>query len=158
MFDVIKAIVAWVSMTFLGMSGGQGKLPGGKNERRIGLPLVALGTAISFNGFKWQDLALLLLIPILCMGYGVDSQLGAVLGHCEWLIRFVYAFLLSLPFLFYGKLKWFISSVLLVIAFQIHAGSLGFISWFGDVLKEDIVRYGTLSAVILGNIMIRKKG
>jgi hypothetical protein len=154
--DIFKIVLSFFSMVGLGMAGGQGKI-GGKNTRRFGLPIVAWLTAFKFNGFKWQDLALFLLIPVLCMGYGVDSQLGAAVGHVEWLIRAVYAFLLSLPFLAYGWVKWGISAVLLVVAFQIQAGSLGYAPWFGDFLIEDIIRYGTLAVVILGNVLIRKK-
>jgi len=150
----LKAIIAWFGMVIAGMAGGQGKL-GGKAPRRFGIPAIALFTGWSF-GWSWKYLAFLLLIPVLCLGYGVDSQLGAWLGHNEFLIRLVYASLLSLPFYIFGWIRGVVGSVLLVAAFQIHAGSLGHISWFGDVLIEDIIRFCTLAALIIFNIFRKK--
>jgi hypothetical protein len=96
----IKAIIAWFGIVISGMAGGQGKL-GGKAPRRFGIPAIAIFTGWSF-GWSWKYLAFLLLIPLLSMGYGVDSHLGAICGHIEWLIRLVYALLLSLPFFIFG--------------------------------------------------------
>lgn len=152
---VIKAIIAWFLMVFCGMAGGQGKL-GGKAPRRFGLPALAIGTGLSF-GWRWQYLAFLLLVPVLVMGYGVDSQLGAFVGHIEWLIRLIYAMLLSIPFFFFGWRRGLFATILLVIAFQIHAGTIGHVSWFGAILLEDIIRYGTLASLILFNIQSSPK-
>lgn len=138
---MIRRILGVIGMVFCGMAGGQGRLPGGKAWRRFGLPAIA-----AFVTRRWQ---FLLLIPILCLGYGVDSQLGAICGHIEWLIRLVYAVLLSLPFLFFGRVRWIIACIALVAAFQVRAGSLWQISWFGDILIEDIVRYGTLASLVV---------
>ena len=151
----IKAITAWFGMVIAGMAGGQGKT-GGKAPRRFGIPAIAIFTGWSF-GWSWKYLAFLLLIPLLSMGYGVDSQLGAICGHIEWLIRLVYALLLSLPFYVFGWLRGVVASVALVIAFQLSLPSLGHISWFGDLLGDDIVRYGVLGALVIFNIMKKKK-
>lgn len=155
-FKAIGAVFSWLGMMILGMMGGQGKV-GGKATRRFAMPGLAVFTAIKWDGFQWKDLVFLLCIPLLAMGYGVDSTLGAICNHVEWLIRLAYAVLLSLPFLFYGKLRWIITAVLFTVAFQIHAGSLGNTSWFGDFLIEDIIRYGAWGAMVLMCITWRKK-
>ena len=98
---------------------------------------------------------LLLIIP-LCMGYGENSWLMNVL-HIEFLVRFVYALFLSIPFAFFGFRRWVVAAIALITAFQIHAGSLGHISWFGDILIEDILRYGTLGVLISFNIFLNKE-
>ena len=146
--NIFKLIFGFLAMVFGGLQGGQGKI-GGKNLRRYGMPLMAATTAVAFDGFQWKDLVFLLCIPVLAMGYGVDSYLGAILWHIEWLIRLSYAILLSLPFLFYGLLRWSICAALLILVFQIHAGSLGRISWFGDILIEDLVRYGMWASMVI---------
>ena len=151
----LKAIIAFISGTILGMMGGQGKI-GGKSTRRFGLPAVIQGYCFSI-GWSWKYLAFLFFIPILSMGYGVDSQIGALCGHVEWLIRLVYAILLSIPFAIFGLLRWVSSAILLAIAFQVQAGSIGQLAWFGDVLIEDIIRYGTLMALVIFNVAFRKK-
>lgn len=150
---IIMAVFSWLGMLFTGMFGGQKE----KGARRFGLPTIATGFAIGWNGFQWKDLSFLLLIPILCMGYGVDSILGAVVFHNEFLIRVLYSLLLSIPFIFYGLTRWVICAILLIIAFQIRAGSLGNISWFGDVLIEDLIRYGVLASCVLLCVIWRKK-
>jgi hypothetical protein len=142
----LKAIIAWFGMVIAGMAGGQGKT-GGKAPRRFGIPIICL-----LVGFP----AGLLFVFPLSMGYGVDSVLGDWLWHIEWLVRLVYALLLSLPFYFAGLWRGVVASVLLVAAFQVHAGSLGHISWFGDVLIEDIIRFCTLAALIIFNIFRKK--
>lgn len=144
---IIKAIFAFIGILFGGMSGGQGKI-GGKAPRRFGVPGIASIYAF-FSGLGWRSLAFLLWIPILSLGYGVDSVLGAFLGHCEPLIRAVYGVLVSIPLLVFGIRKWAIAVVLLVIAYSIHAGSLGNISWFGDILVEDIVRFSMIGCLVI---------
>jgi hypothetical protein len=139
----IKAIIAWVGIVVSGMYGGQKN----KAVRRFGIPAICLLIG-------WP-IGLLLVLP-LSMGYGVDSVLGAWLGHIEWLIRLVYALLLSLPFAFFGLRRWVFASILLVIAFQIQAGSLGRISFFGDILVEDVIRYGILGLLIVWNVLFNK--
>jgi hypothetical protein len=148
----IKAITAWFGMVIAGMYGGQKN----KAVRRFGLPAIATGYGLSVR-WDWRYFAFLGFIPVLVAGYGVDSALGNWLGHIEWLIRLVYALLLSLPFFVFGLWRGVWASVLLVVAFQVHAGSLGHIAWFGDLLGDDIVRYGVLGALVIFNIMIRKK-
>ena len=150
MIKKIKNIFKWIatifSITIAGMYGGQKN----KGTRRFGIPGIAFITAL-FSGLKWRSLAFLLLIPILVMGYGENSILMGFLG-VEWLVRLVYALLLSLPFFLFSWRRGLIASVLLIGAFQIHAGSLGHISWFGDLLIEDIVRYSVLGSLIAFNI------
>lgn len=153
--SALKAILAWFLGVFSGMAGGQGKI-GGKSLRRFGIPILSTGYALSVQ-LRWQYLVFLIYIPILSLGYGVDSQLGAICGHIEWLIRLVYAILLSIPLLIFWFCRWFVSLILLITAFQVQAGSLGHISWFGDVLIEDMVRYGVLMFVIISNVLINKK-
>ena len=148
--NIIKAVLSWIGMTISGMWGGQQD----KAVRRFGLPAIAMGAGFSF-GWKWKYLAFLLFIPVLIMGYGVDSVLGGFLGHVEWLIRLIYSLLLSVPFIVFGAWRYILASVLLVVAFQIHAGSFGQI--FGkDILIEDFIRYGTLAGLVLFNIMTNK--
>ena len=136
-------VVEWLGIVISGMVGGQKSKP----VRRFGIPSIAIWTAWS-KGRGWRCLAFLLLIPTLCMGYGVDSVLGAVVGHTEWLIRLVYALLLSIPFYFFGKWRGILASVSLSIAFAIRAGSLGSIGGF-DLLIEDLIRYGVLGLLVI---------
>lgn len=149
--NIIKSILAFFGMLFSGMYGGQKN----KAVRRFGLPSIAIGYGFSM-GWDWRYLAFLGFIPVLVMGYGVDSVLGGFLGHIEWLIRLVYAVLLGIPFVFFGLWRWIIATILLIIAFQIHAGSLGNISWFGDILIEDIIRYSTLTGLIVFTVLTNK--
>lgn len=149
----IMAVFAWLGMVIGGMFGGQKE----KSVRRFGVPTLATGFAIGWNGFQWKDLAFLLLIPILVMGYGDKSIIGNLVGHIDWLVRLIYSFLLSLPFLFFGLTRWIISAILLIVAFQIHAGSLGHTNWFGDFLVEDILRYGALATAVLLCVIWRNK-
>lgn len=141
-----KSILVSLFTMIAGMAGGQGKL-GGKGTRRFGI----FGFALTMDGFQKQAWPLVLLIPILIMGYGEKSFLQDKL-HFEWLTRLVYGFILSLPFLFYGLKRFIFASILLVIAFQIHAGSLGHIGFFGDILAEDMLRYGILGVIISANL------
>jgi hypothetical protein len=142
----IIAFFTVIGVTILGLMGGQGKI-GGKGTRRFGVPGVALIASIFTNEVEWRDFIFLLLIPVLIMGYGENSWLFGVL-HADWLVRLVYATLLSCPFLFYGVVRGGISTVVLLLAFQLRAGSLCHLSWFGDILIEDIVRYGSLGGLI----------
>ena len=81
------------------------------------------------------------------MGYGESSWLYG-LTHSDTLTRLLYAILLSLPFLFWGIKRWAVCAVVLILAFQIHAGSLFTFGTF-DVLIEDIVRYGALGLLLI---------
>lgn len=146
--NIVKAVFSWILMVVAGMWGGQRD----KAVRRFGLPALAIGTGLSF-GWYWKYLSFLLFIPVLISGYGVDSVLGNWCFHIEWLIRLVYALLLAVPFAVFGLWRWLIASALLVIAFQVHAGSMGHLNGIGDLLIEDLIRYGTLSALILFNII-----
>ena len=144
----IKYILTIFFVWVLGAFGGQKN----KATRRFGIP--GIGFLLSLgDGFQWKDLVFLLLIPVLCMGYGENSVLMGFFGS-EWLVRLVYALLLSLPFYIFSWRRGVFASVLLAIAFQVHAGSLGSVSWFGDFLIEDILRYGFLGILVSFNIFI----
>lgn len=146
---IIKRIFTAISVMILGMAGGQGKI-GGKATRRYGIPGLAFIGSLG-DGFQWRDLAFLLLIPVLVMGYGENSKLMAMFGS-DTIVRVVYALLLSIPFFIQSLKRGAVAGILLVIAFQVRAGSLGSVSWFGDFLIEDIVRYGTLGVLVAWNI------
>lgn len=150
--NIIKAILAFFGMVITAMAGGQGKWIGGKAQRRFVAPSIATVFAFSIK-LRWKYLAFLLWIPIFSIGYGVDSQLGALCFHIEWLIRLVYAILIAIPFAVMGILRLVIASILLVIAFQVQAGSIGFIPGFGDILIEDVVRYGTWALLVIVNVL-----
>lgn len=139
-------MVAW-GVAVLGLMGGQGKL-GGKAPRRFGIPVFIL----AMGNFSKKTLPFLLLLPILSFGYGESSWLASHLSQ-EWLLRAVYAFMLALPFLFFGIKPWGIATLFLIAAFQVRAGSLGNVGWFGDLLIEDIIRYGTLGALVTINLV-----
>lgn len=128
------------------MFGGQKE----KGARRFGIS----GFAVAMDWKRgWP---LLFLIPTLVMGYGENSILMKWIG-IEFLVRAAYAFLLSIPFIFYGLWRWVIASGALIIAFQIHAGSLGHTDWFGDFLVEDAVRYSVLGLLIGFNLFFYRK-
>lgn len=147
--NAIVAFFSFISGVLAGMRGGQKD----KIVRRAGVPLTILGFSL-FVHFRWRYLALLLLFIPLSMGYGVDSHLGSLLGHTEWAIRAVYALLVSFPFLVFGWIRWAITAILLILAYQVHAGSLGHIDWFGDLLIEDIIRFSTIMGCAIVNIII----
>src|SRR5574343_565612 len=134
-------------MVLAGMFGGQRN----KSVRRYGIPAIAVGMAVKWDGFQWRDTCFLMLIPLLINGYGENSFLMSVL-HNEILVRGVYALMLSLPFLLLGILRWVCSAVLLMAAFQVQAGSIGKLDGM-DLLIEDICRYSVLAGLILFNII-----
>jgi len=143
---IIKWLVVTITTMIMGMFGGQKE----KGVRRFGIP--GFGFLVSLkDGFQLKDLTFLLLIPTLLTGYGENSILMGWFGS-DWLVRIVYGIMLSIPFFFYGLKRGFISLVALVGVFQIRAGSLGNISWFGDVLIEDMFRYGILGSLIAFNL------
>ena len=144
----IKSILVFLGTIFLGMLGGQKE----KGARRFGI----FGFALTLDGFKKNSWPLVLLILSLVMGYGEHSFLSDKLGGADWAVRLIYALLLSVPFIFYSLKRWICAFILLVVAFQIHAGSFGHVSWFGDLLVEDLLRYGTLGGLIAFNLFIEK--
>ena len=142
----IKAVFTTLSVMFMGMFGGQKE----KSVRRFGIPSLAFV-------MDWKrGWPFLLLIPVLVMGYGENSILMKWIG-IEFIVRIIYATLLSVPFIFFGLWRFLFAVVLLSIAFLIHAGSIGYISWFGDILIEDIIRYGVLGALISFNLFFNSK-
>ena len=150
MWKYIKTFFTTIIIAFMGMFGGQKE----KSVRRFGIPGFAFLASLTSN-FTMRDFGLLLLIPFLCSGYGVNSLLMEWF-NLDWLVRIVFAIGLSLPFLFYGIKRWLIALVGLTLAFQVRAGSLGTIGDF-DILIEDIVRYTTLGILISYNIYFSKE-
>ena len=136
-------------VTILWMVGGQIA----KGARRFGVPGIVVMFALwqSFRKVRtvdkkaaWTYLVFLLFMPILAMGYGINSVYMKVFKQ-EWLVRAMYALTLSLPFLLYMVLtreplwQWGVAAVVLVGAFAVRADKLGTIGKF-DFLIEDIVR------------------
>ena len=144
----VKGIFTSISVAILGMAGGQGKL-GGKGSRRFGITV----TSIIAGGKR--ALPLLILPAILCAGYGENSVFMAWF-NTDSVVRLFYGCFLALPFLFYGFKRFLFAGIILMGAFSIRAGSLGYISWFGDVLVEDLCRYGCLGLLISYNLFFRK--
>lgn len=142
-----KSILVTVGTMILGMFGGQKN----KGARRFGI----FGLSLTMDGFTKRSWPLILIVPTLVMGYGENSWLYAKFGN-DNLVRFIYAICLSFPFMFYGFIRWGFACALLVGAFQIHASSLGYISWFGDILIEDIIRYGILGGLISFNLFLSR--
>lgn len=141
MKHLLKAIITFWAVTLAGMFGGQKQ----KGVRRFGIA----GLAVVMDWKRgWP---FLFLIPVLVMGYGENSWLMGYIS-IEWAVRMAYAFLLSIPFIFFGPKRWGFAFLALLIAFQIEAGSAGYVSWFGDILIEDFIRYGTLGALMAFNM------
>jgi len=148
----IKTLVLLIGTTILGMVGGQKE----KGARRYGIPGLALIAGLVTEGVQWRDFIFLMLLPVLSMGYGEKSWLVSLV-HYDWLVRLVYAGLLSLPFWFFSWKRGLISLGLLVGVFQIHAGGYHIAVWNFDILYEDIARYSALSGLIAYNIFFPKK-
>lgn len=142
-------LVAW-GVAVLGLMGGQGRI-GGKAPRRFGIPVFIL----AMGNFSKKTLPFLLLMPILAIGYGESSWISSYFSNQEWIVRLAYAFLLSLPFLFYGIKRWLWAVVTLVAAFQVRAGSLGHVGFWGDILAEDLCRYLILGILVSYNLFVR---
>ena len=141
---LLKKILELIYLTFLGMYGGQKK----KGARRFGIPFSAI--ILGLKRWTWKYLSFLLLIPILCMGYGVNSFLMDFFQD-DTMVRVAYGFILSLPFIVFSLKRWIVTAITLMIAFCIRAGSLGSIGDF-DILIEDIIRYSVLGFWILFSI------
>jgi len=97
------------------------------------------------NEHASKILVLIPLIGILSMGYGINSRLGKYLKK-EWLIRLIYAIMISIPLWIYAFITPTVPLLNMVYvtaglagAFQIHAGKLGTVGTF-DILIEDLVR------------------
>ena len=131
------------------MWGGQKK----KEARRFGIPVLAL--TFASNHLSWKHFSLLLYVPLLSIGYGVNSWLMDWLGN-ETLVRVAYALLLSIPIALFGVKKWFLGTIMLVMAFQIRGGSLGHLAWFGDILIVDFIRYSVLAIVLMPMVFYKK--
>jgi len=148
--EVLKWVGTALATMVMGMRGGQKT----KGIRRFGIPGFSFMASLG-DGFQWRDLVFLLLIPTLVTGYGQSSVLMGWLG-ADWLVRIVYALMLSIPFFFYGLKRGLTAAVALMVAFQVRAGALGSVFWIGEVLIEDMCRYGTLGILIAFNLF--KKG
>lgn len=151
---MIDWIITFVIMG-MGMVGGQWE----KGVRRYGVPCLAMVKEFieMFNKDKDKKnkakfLIFGLMIPVLSMGYGVNSFYKKIFKK-EWLIRLAYAITLSIPFCAYLALtgasgfKYIVCAGALIGAWQVRAGSLGRIGSF-DILIEDIVRYFTVGRLI----------
>lgn len=127
-------------ITLLYMLGGQIK----NQIRRFGVPSFAIAYAF-FKDSKDRKKAFfyMLLIPVLCMGYGTKS-IYMRLFQKDWLVRIMYALTLSVPFLLYGK---FFSPFLLIGAYSIRAG--GFRVGKYDFLIEDLIRGVAISLCVV---------
>jgi hypothetical protein len=134
-----------------------------KATRRFGVPSIAL-TAMLYRTMKGQKgrgekewaktLVILLAIPVLSMGYGINSVIGKTFKK-EWIIRTMYAIILSIPLELYAlltlnnqahlTLKCTFILIALILAFQVRDTWLGklrhklTIGKF-NLLFEDIVR------------------
>lgn len=146
------------------MVGGQVN----KAVRRFCIPSLAVAATLLRASFpkkdddgvtrvRWAALGWALLIPVLSMGYGVDSGLMKIFKK-ELTVRIVYAIILSLPFLVFelvaGKPLWMIGVTVaaLIGAFQVRAGKLGTIRKF-DFLIEDIVRGSVVGGLIVWHVV-----
>jgi len=147
-FNIIKSIFTFISITLAGMFGGQKE----KGVRRFGIPSIAVLTGWEVWG--WKALFYLLLIPVLCMGYGANSVFMDWF-HNDTIVRLFYAFLLSLPFFGFGWKRGVVASVALMVAFSVRAGSLGQV-WGMDILIEDIFRYGSLALLVVVNNLTKR--
>jgi hypothetical protein len=122
---------------------------GGQNikiVRRLGVPLISGVWKILTDSEDWKVrrkyLWLLLLVPILSMGYGTHSHLMKWLKN-EKLVRLVYALLLYVPF---GIISFNILGLLaLVGAFQIETGKGWNIYRNYDFLLDDFFRASALA-------------
>ena len=145
---MVWGLLVVIVLVLLAMYGGQRN----KGARRFGVP--GLAFLLAFWKNKTKALPILILPFFLAVGYGENSVLMDFFNS-EVLVRIAYPLMLSLIFVFGGFKRWIVSFVLLVGAFQIHAGSLGHIGWFGDILIEDIIRYGVLGSLLVFNFIRR---
>jgi len=149
---ILKQILLSLFTMILGMYGGQKD----KKVRRFGIPGLAFLTSLKIKGFDWKDfLVCILIIPILCSGYGENSILMQYIGN-DAVVRLVYGAILGLPFFIYGRYRGTVAVVALSLAYLVKAGSLGHVSWFGDWLIEDMVRYITLGILLSFNIFTKR--
>jgi hypothetical protein len=146
----IDAIAEAITAAIAGLWGGQKD----KEARRFVMPSIFLHLAVKADGFQWSDLRFLLLVPVLCMGYGENSQLMQWLGN-DTTVRAVYATLLTAPFWWRGWTRGVVAWCVLLLAFQVRAGSLGRVQNF-DILIEDILRYGSLSMLVVFDLFDKK--
>jgi hypothetical protein len=151
LLKLIKGIFLFLWTMIAGMYGGQKN----KGARRFGIPFMAFFIALT-EKFKQKAFIFLLFIPILIMGYGQNSFLYKVFSS-DFIVRIVYGALLSIPFIFFSVKRWLFALITLAIAYSIKEGSLGYITWFGDILIEDIIRYGTLGLLFCYNIFVPLK-
>lgn len=149
----MKEVLLWVlfppAIMVLWMIGGQIN----KGVRRFGIPGTSMIGAVFWRltdgekkSFKETSklLVLLLLIPVLVMGYGINSKLMKIFKK-DLTVRIAYAIMVSIPLGIYAIItpnpfwKYPIITTSLIVAFQVRAGSLSKIGVY-DVLIEDMVR------------------
>ncbi len=132
----------------LGMVGGQVN----KAVRRYGISTVGLILNISNSKLSIKEKLkrfglLVLLVAVFSIGYGQESTIGKFIKQ-DWLIRIIYASILSIGFLFF---KMWYAPLILIPIWQIRMGSFNVIGY--DFLFEDMFRY--LSVGILITIAIK---
>jgi len=90
------------------------------------------------KNYRWRSFFLLLLIPLLSMGYGIDSSLMKVLKK-EWLVRLAYATFLYIPFALMSVPIWGLIALILAFQVRIDKSIADFYKGY-DIIYDDIVR------------------
>ena len=133
-----------------------------KGFRRFGVPgVAAIGVLVKKireeKKRAWMAVLLFLLIPLLCMGYGVDSWLVKIFKK-EWTVRLVYGTIVSTGacglVIVVNSFCWSLIAYWLVAVavFQIRGGKLFTIGKF-DLLVEDLAR-GAGVGMLLGRAVV----
>lgn len=141
-----------LSVVVFWMLGGQF----GSAWRKYGImsALIALVIWRSLHGeVWWNKLPLLLICPVLFVGYGEHSWLMRLLAKISTPlrdddeVRLAQALLLGLPLVITSPLPGILGTALLTIAFMVHAGGIRIGS--KDFLWEDVFRSSALAAGIV---------
>ena len=148
MIDTLTFIVIVV----LYMAGGQTGFH--KIMRRLGVPLSAYISTIKDKKTATRNSILLLLYPILSMGYGKNSKIMSIF-KLEWLVRLVYSTLVFIPFLIvraldgqFLSINTLLGYILLIIAYQLRLGGFK-ITDKVDFLYEDLARGSAIAINVL---------
>lgn len=144
-----------------------------KGVRRYGVPGIVTTIDIlrrlkgaRFYGLRkhwWKALIMLLFIPLLAVGYGVDSSFKKVFKK-DWIVRIVYAIMLSTPLGIYTALtQYTLTQHALMVLALITAYSIR-TEWLGvwarrlkigdfDIIVEDVIRSSTLGICIVWTLL-----
>lgn len=131
----------WLSITIMGMIGGQIN----KAVRRYGIATVSVFYGLYKKTKEKKYLLFLLFAPILSSGYGENSLLMKIFRR-DWIVRIVYAFILSAPLMAYDPKHLILYPICLAGAFSVRAG--GFKIYKYDFLYEDFIRYLTIGLLV----------